>query len=693
MSTQEITLNGPGLALGFRYEDERLTLRELRRQDGPDLLCPEGSGGPLTVVVLGGTHAGVYGPDTFRVLDLTYDERSLRAYLAHLTLPLALGLEVSVEGHVATFRGQAAWNGEEPLDAQFYFPLLSHVRVGDPGRSRAIVPEVSGAVLAPLSEVEFRRDHLGGLASPTFLLDGEGRGLALLDDNRAHEAADAGAGVRRTVVIGQGGPQAEGECGSSSSGAQGTYAAFCHGRFFRPVGVLGLADADIAPEYRHEPHPQFDDRGDTVDLGPVRVLAYEGDWRVGAAWLREQRRHVLFRTSPAIWFRQTTFISEDMGDRMVRAGQTFDDYPALLAEKRRLGSDLVMLPGFHDPEVIGQSRNWLNRGDYFFAAQNLGGFEAARRGIEAVHRAGGHVLYYVEALIVWKRSRIGRARGRDWALMREDGSPDEHYHGFWHICPSVAEWRDWLASTCADIVRSTGVDGFFLDSACATHHHRCFNPAHGHSHPDTWTWGLRQMLRRVREEVDKVNPETVLFVEGAGDVAREFADGFITHSHDWTGGKFDLPLIRFLHPEMRAFESWGGSAADPEKLGRTPEGQHVSNAVSGHRIFAHEPFKDRMGALSARTRPYYDAYPEICDAPLSVEAVRVAGCLAELFASSPAVVTVGNSSGGAAEASLVLPGTAGLLYDRVDGSRVPLRRGEARLTLGPWEFRAYEVRA
>ena len=107
---------------------------------------------------------------------------------------------------------------------------------------------------------------------------------------------------------------------------------------------------------------------------------------------------------------------------------------------------------------------------------------------------------------MWKRSRIGRTLGQEWALMEQDGSYTEHYKGFWHMCPAVPEWQDWLARTMAEIVRTTGVDGFFIDSTLATYNHRCFNPAHHHPHPDVWNWGVRRMLRRVREELDKVNP-------------------------------------------------------------------------------------------------------------------------------------------------------------------------------------------
>ena len=66
-------------------------------------------------------------------------------------------------------------------------------------------------------------------------------------------------------------------------------------------------------------------------------------------------------------------------------------------------------------------------------------------------------------------------------------------------------------------------------------------------------------------------------VEGSGDIGRESADGFVSHSHDWTGMTFSEPLVRYLHPDMRAFESWGHDGK-----GQSPERLLIWNSVNGH---------------------------------------------------------------------------------------------------------------
>ncbi len=697
---QEVALRGPGLSLAFAVVDEALRLVQMQRADGAPMLFADEAcrvatagpvGNPLAVVLYGPGGELICPASSFRVAEHEADGQRLWARLEHHDQPMVLLLEISVEGHVATWRGQMGWNGAEAVEADIYFPLLSRLGVAEVGGGRTIMPENGGAALGPLDAVNYRRAYMGNLASAAFLIEGDAVGLAFLDEHPADHGADPAACVQRSYVVGNDFPVAPDSSwgdrrGETRRGPDGPFVGVCHRRRFRAAPVEGTTDSNGEPYL--SPFT-----GDVADLGPVRTYAYRGGWRDGADWLREQRRHTVMRTSPADWYRRTSFISEAMGDVLVDHGRTLHDLRPLLAARRELGSDLFLIPGFHEPELVGGRHNWLNRGDYVLAAQNLGGLDAARRGIEAVHQAGGRVIFYIEGLILWKRSRVGRHFGRQWALMNADGSCYEHYEGFWHMCPACQPWRQWLARTCARIVEQTGVDGFFIDSQCATSSKRCYNPQHEHPHPDVWNWGVCELLRQVRQAVDAVNPGTVLLVEGAADMVRPWVDGFISHSHQWTGMRFNVPLLRYLHPEIRTFESWSS-----EKRGgadRPIEALHLFNAVTGQRIYAHQPNAGRMQALSRLTRDYYDAYPEICTSDLSNPPPACeAPILAELFDSVPRVMTVANPTPQRWRACIGLPGReAGMLLDRVSGQRVAVEAGHATLPLEPWGYAAYELRA
>jgi len=696
---EQIILKGPGLKLSFLHDNERIALMQMEREDGRPLLSQDAVlkrsdigivGNPFLAIITKGEYAGNYGMDTFHISHLKHDDRSLLVYLKHDSLPLLLGLWIEVEGHVSTWRGQLCWNGEDAVEIEMYYPLFSRICFQSPEEDRALFPSVSGLTLTNPGEAHYQGSYPGGLSAPCFLYEGGNSGITFLDDNRADCAADPGASVHREYLAGNEFMSENERLKALVPNYTGPYAGIRHTRLFRSVHDIGLTDEDMKAELRGGDLP-MEYRGDTADLGPVQCYLYKGGWRVGADWLREKRAHLPFRISSAKWYRSTTFIGEDMGDDMVRHGETFHDFPKILTKKQSAGADLFSIPGFHDSEILGQSNNWQNRGDYYLAAQNLGGFDAVRKGVEAIHRQGGRVLYYVEGLIVWKRSRIGKTLAKEWALMREDGAYDEHYRGFWHMCPSCEPWRNWLADTCAEIIKSTGVDGFFIDSCCATHFHRCFNPAHNHSHPDTWGWGLRQMLRQVREAVDSVNPQTVLFAEGAWDIAREYMDGFISHSHFWNKGAFTVPLVRYIYPEMRAFESWGYGETntggdDTEKY------RHIWNSVTGHFIYSHNSNLKAMEIISLHTRRVYNSFPEITQNPMSAYEMQTENCMAEMFEGLPRVVTIGNLTNHPVNARACIPAPAGVLFDRMAGVRVPVQNEWVELMMEPWEFRAFEIR-
>ena len=101
---------------------------------------------------------------------------------------------------------------------------------------------------------------------------------------------------------------------------------------------------------------------------------------------------------------------------------------------------------------------------------------------------------------------------------------------------------------------------------------------------------------------------------------------------------------------------------------------------------------DRMAPLSLRTRRYYDSFPELCDSQISLADAPCRGCLTQLFDGTVPVLSVGNLTPQPSDAEISLPIPAGMLFDRVDSLRVPVRDGKASLKLQPWEFRAFEIR-
>ena len=688
-----LKLQTSDLTLRMELDDRRLIARSLTAFGSTLYEHAPLLGNLLMVVLRDHPEAGRYPLAGFLAGRVRNGER-FSCDLVHERLPLQLTISIAPSGNTLVFSAQACWLGDKDVTLDVYFPFLVKPGMRE---ERLIMPRVSGCVYDPASKYNVASSYMGNMASPFHMIQGEASGVVVLDKNRMDYQVDPWPVVRRGHISGhdfsiyEGEPYLFSQVESQPEGPH--FHGLCCTRLLKAPNAQQRALAEKCEELRGEDAREVMWTGDFMDIGPIDVHAYRGNWKVGADYVRRARAHIPMRKSEAEWFRSTTFVSEEMGDSLVRQGMSFYDYGAVLADKQRLGGDLFHIPGFHQPARLNTDGvfNWINRGDYQIAAENLGGFEAARQGIEAIHRQGGRILYYVEGLIMWKLSRIGLSKGKEWALMEKDGSYTEHYKNFWHMCPSCLDWCRYLADTCAEIVRELNIDGFFIDSSCATFYHECHNPAHNHPHPYTWNWGLRNMLRMVREAVDRVRPGVILFVEGCGDMAREYADGFVSHTAAWTQGRFSLPVMRFLHPEINTFESWGvkeemGSLDALKRL-------HVFNFVNGLLIYAHNPDRDDMAELSLRSRRYHDSYPELSKAPISLwDAQATNGALTQLFDDGvKRVVTVGNPSGAALEAQLRFPFQVGALLDRVGGAVIQAVGNACILNLEPYSMIAFEI--
>src|SRR5262249_6457490 len=197
-----IVLADGGIEVAFECELGRLRLVRIGRTGERPIVQNGDIGNPLTVVVPRGRYSGVHGINTFHVNKRYTGDRRLLVFVEHDDMPMQISLDISVEGNVITWLGQALWNGIEPLDADIYFPLLSRVTFDGPATDRAIFPQNSGSTRSRLGEINYRCAYMGSLSSPVFLVEGGSRGLALLDDNRADLAVDAGAAARRVYLLG-----------------------------------------------------------------------------------------------------------------------------------------------------------------------------------------------------------------------------------------------------------------------------------------------------------------------------------------------------------------------------------------------------------------------------------------------------------------------------------------------------------
>lgn len=192
--------------------------------------------------------------------------------------------------------------------------------------------------------------------------------------------------------------------------------------------------------------------------------------------------------------------------------QDFRDLPRILDEARRLGTNVIYLVDYWQP-------GYEYKGEYV-PYEKCGGETAFRDGIAAVHKLGGRVVVYLEAFIISRRTEFAKKVGPQWAMMDEKGEFYPYYHTgarFYLMYPGDGSgWADHLVRVAREMARKYKIDGVHLDSYGLQWNWRDHNPAHPNgSDPSSFNRGANRLVKRMRAELRKHNPDAVVILEGA----------------------------------------------------------------------------------------------------------------------------------------------------------------------------------
>jgi Tachylectin/Domain of unknown function (DUF6259) len=223
----------------------------------------------------------------------------------------------------------------------------------------------------------------------------------------------------------------------------------------------------------------------------------------------------------------------------------FQDLPKLLGEAQSLGTNVLYLVDYWDLPLECQQQPpappYFNKGDYE-PRSDLGGPTAFVDGIKEVHRLGGRVLLYVEAFCVYPCSKVGNQNGQAWGGRDLDGQlwgfdkptkekPDPpnqvDYPFTFEMVAPFQGWQDYMVSVAERLVGQYGADGIFLDSYAWQMNRPMYNKAENRAYSaQEYSVGVLNLVGRVRESIQRINPEAVVIGETtAGPIARHWDGG------------------------------------------------------------------------------------------------------------------------------------------------------------------------
>ncbi len=309
--------------------------------------------------------------------------------------------------------------------------------------------------------------------------------------------------------------------------------------------------------------------GDSIAYPVAQVMIYRGSWKQAARtyshWFQTNFK---LRKQPA-WLDDVDmfvgpWIPHPDQVAKAKANPEAPDSFTSFAQLPRL-----YLPGRYDLQEWAQYWQGVIRHHRYDAyqhtdgvydtRQDLGGDEALAEGVARTEHIGRHVGLYVASQhlrndsIFFKPPYPGAGTTpKDWLLME---TPDEDLppptapgHQSLQACIRYGPWQDNLAAVIARLMRTTGAQYVRIDEF-GSNYLVCHNPAHHHKSPYDATPEIFEFLRKIRDAMDSVNPDALLFTEGSTDIASLYCNGTLAM---WSSGT-DIAPIKLVTPDFMGF--------------------------------------------------------------------------------------------------------------------------------------------
>jgi len=198
--------------------------------------------------------------------------------------------------------------------------------------------------------------------------------------------------------------------------------------------------------------------------------------------------------------------SDNITDKL----KSFEDLPIVLDDARRLGCNVVYLVDYWEGGYEMKAE-YVPRSD-------LGGPEAFKKGMDAIHKKGGRIIVYLEAFIVSRRTDWAKKHA-DWAMMDEDGKYYSYYQTgdrFYLMYPGPGSgWREYISDVARRLVADYDVDGIMLDSYGYQWDWVDYNPKHPAGlDKRVWNKYAIKLVEDVRRKVREAKPDAIVMLEG-----------------------------------------------------------------------------------------------------------------------------------------------------------------------------------
>lgn len=332
---------------------------------------------------------------------------------------------------------------------------------------------------------------------------------------------------------------------------------------------------------------------------PTAVLqVHEGDWRDASklylAWVK-----TWYTSDHPEWPRKM-FISRGV-------------HPAQFIKDGKYFFDPV---GYEDVLIIfGWWVGDFMRGDYDYKPGSDDP-AALRKLSEEIRSHGVRAQNYVEGVWCEEVSRTGKKHGKQWGIMKPDGSYSDMFSKY-NMCQALPQWQDYMVETADRIVGDLDLDSYYIDCSARVYAD-CFNPAHDHKTPGVFVSGAGEMFKKIHDMLrEKYGKNITLSSEEPGsDVTCQWLDQAFSYVEFYKLNEMPRELnpsgvnmFRFLFPDVKLFEIMGDSNKEGGRLA-------FFNATGVHDMFLEPTMQDFWKRLARAFHQHEDAFSSLDVEPL-----------------------------------------------------------------------------
>ncbi len=365
--------------------------------------------------------------------------------------------------------------------------------------------------------------------------------------------------------------------------------------------------------------------GHSIEWPAARIAVFNGNWRT-AAKLYKDWCDVNLKPRPVpAWYKNEVAIrgsawipTKEAVEQAKASGQPdrFTSFQKLTQLYRGGYADCIEMAMWNEevnlwPDTYGP---WMSSGLLDFRS-DLGGKTAFEAGVKKVHQYGRKVAMYVAGYGIRTSSPLFKnEEWKDWAIVDNEegkinfdyrGEKDSEIYGTFN-CVGYKPWQDNIIRVCTMLAKA-GIDEIRLDEI-GFPFKPCFNKVHHHNSPyDSHLW-TREFLRRIREAMDRINPELVISTEFFMDYFHTYTNGALVM--DCSGA--DLDAMKVAMPGYLAMSYHAGAAeamVTGAIMGKTAA--YRQDWAWGH-IGAERPPDYPSGP--GVSLPYYELYPAFSEA-------------------------------------------------------------------------------